>query len=171
MYFGKFLIISTLVLAGTCTAADQPPWYFGLFYNDAQFSPADGKKGDLNNINLKLGYDFSPFWGVEAHGGKDVSGDGGDLEGSGVAYLAVLARGNLPLNRINIYGLLGPTFVSADFSDVDGSYTNLAAGVGVELYGSKNTAVGLEFIQYGFDDKYKTFGVGIVHHFNWPGFR
>jgi hypothetical protein len=23
-------------------------------------------------------------------------------------------------------------------------------------------------MQYGIDDIYKTFGVGIVHHFNWP---
>ena len=171
MRFGKLLITSTFILAGTCAAEDQSPWYFGLFYDDAQFDPSSGQTGDLNNINFKLGHDYSPFWGVEVHGGKDVSGDGGDLEGSGVAYLAVLARGNIPLNRINVYGLLGPTYVSADFTDVDGSYTNLAAGVGVELYGNENTAVGLEYIQYGFDDIYKTIGVGIVHHFNWPELR
>ena len=160
-----------LTLSGGAAMADsQPLQYFGVFGGDARIQPDEGGRGNTSNLNFKLGYSFSDFLGVELHIGRDFSRDRADTE-DGVQYAAALVRGNLPFDRINVYGLLGLASVNADFANIDGSYTNGSVGVGVELYGNERTALGIELMQYGFQDRYRTAGVGLVHHFDWPRFR
>jgi len=167
----KFLVLAALLVAATQSAAEtQPHRYFGLFGGDARIRPGEGGRGTTNNLNFKLGYEYGRFWGAEVHLGKDYSRDQ-SVGADGVQYGAAMLRGNLPFDRVNVYGLLGLASVSADVANIDGSYTNGAAGVGIELYGSRNTAVAFEFVQYGFDDRYSTASLGVIHHFDWPHFR
>jgi len=168
----KHLLILFLFASfcGTALAETQPPRYFGLFGGDARIKPDEGGRGATNNFNFKFGRAFSDFWGVEAHLGKDFSRER-SVGKDGVRYVAVLARGNLPLERINVYGLAGVTSVDADVANINGAYTGPALGIGIELFGSYRTAVGLEFMQYGVEDRYSTVSLGVVHHFEWPRFR
>ena len=167
----KFLILAALLLVGAQSVADtQPPRYFGLFGGDARVRPSEGGRGTTNNFNAKMGYRYGRFWGAEVHLGQDYSRDR-SVGSDGVQYAAALLRGNLPFDRINVYGLLGLASVNADVANIDGSYTNGAAGIGIELYGSRDTAIAFELVQYGFDDRYNTASIGLVHHFNWPRFK
>ncbi len=161
--------LALIFSVGAASADAQPPQYFGIFGSDARIQPNEGGRGDTSNLNLKLGYGFNDFLGMEFHLGRDFKRDRADTE-DGVQYFAALVRGNLPFERINVYGLLGIASVNADFANIDGSYTNGSVGVGVELYGNQRTAIGLEWMQYGFDDRYRTAGIGLVHHFDWPHF-
>jgi hypothetical protein len=146
--------------------ADSPRQYFGIFLSDAQFDPDKGSNTDYGNLNIKFGYDLTSFLGVELQAGTNVSTDN-DKAGD-TNYAAGFIRGDLPYKFVNLYGLVGYGTVTADTPSFDDSVSDLAYGVGLELYGTDTTAFSIEYMQYGVDDIYKTFGVGIVHHFNWP---
>ncbi|MGF1548423.1 MAG: outer membrane beta-barrel protein [Thiotrichales bacterium] len=169
MRFGRVCGAAMLALGACHVHADQPRQYFGIFGSDAQFVPDKGPKQDAGNLGGKLGFDFNKFVAVEGHAGLTLNDS--HLSSPEVTYLAGFVRANLPLERINIYGLLGVGFVDANFAQVKGDFTDLAVGAGIEFYGTENTALGIEYLQYGLDDKYKTVGLGIVHHFNWPKLR
>ncbi len=171
MRLGRVCGAAMLALSTLNVHADQPRQYFGIFGSDAQFAPDRGPKQDAGNLGGKLGFDFSKFVAVEGHAGFNLNEDDGGLGSPEVSYLGGFVRANLPLERINIYGLLGVGFVDADFAEVKGDFTDLALGAGVEFYGTENTALGIEYMQYGLDDTYRTVGLGIVHHFNWPKLR
>lgn len=160
----------------------NPDHYWGISAAKGEYTRHDGTIGDTGNINLKFGYDFLPFLSAEVHLGGSV----GEMFGSSTTstntssmrYLAGFVRGNLPIKQhINIYGLLGGTFVDVSHkntllsSNHGYDFTEPAIGVGLELYGNAKTAFTVEFMSYGLDDTYTTFGVGLVHHFNWPGIR
>ena len=49
-------------------------------------------------------------------------------------------------------------------------YDPIAAGVGIELYGTERTAVTLEYMSYS-EDAYSGVSIGLKHHFELPSFR
>ena len=164
MRLRKLLCTVSLLLMSTTVFADSPRQYFGIFLSDAQLDPDKGNNVDYGNLNIKLGYDLSSYFGVELHAGTNVSTD--NEEAGDVAYGAGFLRLDLPYKFVNLYGLLGYSAINAD--SIKDSISDAAYGVGIELYGNDTTAFSIEYMQYGIDDIYKTFGVGIVHHFNWP---
>lgn len=171
MHLSKIILTLVLTLLSVQAFAEPPRQYFGVHYSDAQFRPDKGGSVDTLNINAKLGYVVNKYMGAELHVGTDVSNDSGSLEANSFQYFAALARGNLPFHRVNVYGLLGLASVNADVRNIDGSYTGASLGAGIELYGTEATAFSIEYMQYGFEDVYRTLGVGIIHHFDWPSFR
>lgn len=166
MRLGKLLCTASVLLMSANVFADSPRPYFGISISDAQFAAENGAKNDYTDLKFKLGYEINHHFYNEFHIGTNVSTDSDEM--SEVTYIAGLIRGNLPLKNINIYWLLGLGGVFADTPTFDDSYADVAAGFGVELFGTDTTALSLEYMQYGIDDAYKTLGVGIVHHFNWP---
>jgi hypothetical protein len=169
MRLGKLLALLLLLLPGTAVIADQSRQYFGVVGSDAQFDPDKGKTEDLGDLRVKLGYVVNRFVGVELHMGGAVSGDNDTSSDQKLGYVAPLLRATLPFNRVNLYGLLGLASVRGEFAgDYDDHYSDIAFGAGIELYGTRNTALTFEYMRYGIDDIYKTMGVGIVHYFEWP---
>jgi len=166
MRLGKLLCTGSLLLMSANVLADSPRSYFGIFYSDAQFDPDKGASSDYSNLNFKLGYDVSSYLGAELHLGTNVSTDSD--RASDATYAAALIRGDIPLKHVNLYGLVGFGSVKADTPFFDDSYSDLAYGFGIEMFGTESTAFSIEYMQYGVDDIYKTLGVGIVHHFDWP---
>jgi len=166
MHLGKLLCAASVLLMSANVFADSPRSYFGLFYSDAQFDPDKGASTDYSNLNIKLGYDVSSFLGAELHAGTNVSTD--NDKASDTNYVAAFLRADLPYKFVNLYGLVGYGAVTADTPSFDDSVSDLAYGVGIEMYANDTTAFSIEYMQYGIDDAYKTLGVGIVHHFNWP---
>lgn len=166
MFLKRIITLVGLILLSSQVVADSsmpnPNQYFGVTISVAEIEPDNGVTDDeIANINLKAGYDFFKFLSVEVH-----------LGGSGdVYYTGGFLRGNLPLNRINLYGLAGAAYVDDSDNKFGDSYFEPAFGIGIELYGNDTTALTAEYIQYGFDDVYSMIGVGLVHHFDWPAIR
>lgn len=169
MRFGKLLALLTLVLSSTGVFANQPRQYFGLVGSDAQFDPRRGASEDLGNGNVKLGYLVNQYVGVELHLGAAVSTDQATTDNAKLGYVAPLLRGTLPFRRVNLYGLLGLASVRGEFTgNYDDHYSDVAFGAGLELFGSRSTALTFEYMRYGIDDSYETMGIGLIHYFNWP---
>ncbi len=179
-------ILASLFLLSSQAIADSsmpsPNQYWGISFSKGEHERHDGTTGDTGNINIKAGYDFLPFLSAEVHLGGSV----GEMFGSNTSstntssmrYVAGFVRGNLPIKQsVNIYGLLGGAFVDVTHKNTllntyhGYDFTEPAIGVGIELYGNTRTAFTIEYMSYGLDETYTTLGVGLVHHFNWAGFR
>lgn len=171
MRIGRAIALLTLLLTGT-SWAEAPRQYFGLSGSDALFVPENGQKEDLGNINAKLGYQVNSFVGVELHMGQSVSTSSTNIDNPSLGYVSPMLRLTLPYDRVNIYSLFGLASVRADLpSNANDNYSDFSMGLGLELYSSKRTALSLEYMRYGVDDTYKTFGLGVVHYFEWPSVR
>ncbi len=171
MRIGRAIALLSLLLTST-SWAEAPRQYFGISGSDALFVPENGQKEDLGNINAKLGYQVNNFVGVELHLGQSISTDSSNVDSPSLGYVSPMLRLTLPYDRVNLYSLFGLASVRGDFpGNYDDSYSDFSMGLGLELYGSKRTALSLEYMRYGVDDSYKTFGLGVVHYFEWPRVR
>ncbi len=184
MFLNRLVILASLFLLSSQVIADSsmpnPNHYWGIDISKGEYTRHDGTIGDTTNLNLKFGYDFLPFLGVEVHlGGSAAEMFGSSTSStSSMRYVAGFVRGNLPIKQhVNLYGLLGAAFVDVTHKNtlIDSNhgydFTEPAVGVGLELYGNQKTAFIIEYMSYGLDDTYTTFGIGVVHHFDWPGLR
>ncbi len=154
-----------LLLAATAHA-DRPPLYFGVGLADAQLDLDKYAPRDETNLDLRLGYDFRPYLAAELRLGSSLHSESG--KGSEAGYVAGLARVNLPFERVTVYGLLGAANVAVDVPGNDDGFSGVAFGAGIELYGTERSALGIEYLQLGDSDRYRTLGVGLVHHFDPP---
>ncbi len=169
MRIGTAIALSFLLLAGPVWGGEASRQYFGFSGSDAQFVPQTGAKEDAGNVNAKLGYFVNQYMAVELHMGMVVTADSNSVDDPSLGYVSPLLRFNLPYERVNLYSLFGLASVRGKFpGNFDDSYSDIAFGFGMELYGSRTTALTLEYMRYGVDDSYKTFGLGIVHYFDWP---
>ena len=174
MFLKRIISLTALILLSSQAVADSsmpnPNQYFGIAAGQADIEPDSSVGFDgVTDIKLKAGYDFSKFFSIEVHlGGAGLISD----KDPDLFYTGGFVRGNLPLNsRVNLYGLAGGVYLDDSDNVFGDSYAEPAIGVGIELYGSDETAIMLEYVQYGLDDVYKTIGVGLAHHFDWPGIR
>ena len=169
MRIGTAIALLTLLMSSTAWAAQGARQYLGFSGSDAQFNPAVGQTEDLGNVNAKLGYQVNSFVGAELHLGMSVSTESSNVDSPTLGYVAPMLRFNLPYERVNIYSLFGVVSARGDFpGNYEDSFSDFSMGAGIELYGSKRTAISLEYMRYGIDDTYKTFGLGLVHYFEWP---
>ena len=157
--------LAFVLLAVPLTAlAERPGQYWGVTLDSAEITDTNGNDDDATNLNLVLGYKFGDFLGVELQGGGGSEDD--------VLYGGAFARFDLPFERVNVFLLAGGATVGFDDAST-GDYeteSDVAAGFGVELFGNERTAVRFQYMNYA-DDTYETFGLGLVHHFDWPRFR
>lgn len=167
MRYGKALAGVVLALVNTTLfASELPRQYFGISGSDAQLDVSDGV-ADLGSLNGKFGYMVNRFVGTELHMGTSVTIDGSSVDAPSLHFVAPLLRLNLPFEKVNLYSLVGVASVRNNFSATE-HYSDLSFGFGMELYGTRSTALSFEYMRYGIDDVYKTFGLGIVHYFDWP---
>ena len=155
-----------LALAPAAALAQQPPnLYWGLVGGGYKTENIAGTRYHMSDIGGRLGYHLNDFLGVELRGGTSVA------EGNGpeVRYGAAFGRFDLPFQKLNVYLLAGVSELRFDGETVNSSSEG-AAGVGIELYGTDRTAVGLEYMSYS-NDGYAGLSVGITHHFELPSFR
>ncbi len=130
--------------------ADEAHYYIGIDWGDFSYKVKDSSTiyDNANGPILRLGYDFNNFLAVEGHysnpddfttsGSSKVSGNG----------LSAFARMNLRFKRATLYALVGGSRVNYSGSTDAG----LAYGVGLDMYGGKDTALTLAYTTY-FDGK------------------
>lgn len=167
-----FLCLFSVVCAPAVAAG--PNQYVGLSLGGFDAEPP-GASGDSSetDVSLRLGYHFSDFVGVEGRLGTNAANiEGDDDAGRPITeYAGLFLRLDLPFEKTNVYVLLGGSSVRFDDESVDSDDKDpVAGGIGIELYGSEDTALVLEYMTYA-EDSYQGVGLGFKHHFNMPSFR
>lgn len=180
-------LFTTLLLLAQGVYADWSQYYIGFGYGQGSYEQANSSAYEFADFKLKFGRDLNEYIAVEVHaglGGKDTqtfSGTPVSLEIEN--YFALFLRGNINLtgsaslyHQIKLYGLFGGTYLNTNASDGavtrDGTEYSLAYGLGLEVYGSDNTAIYLGWERYVDDDNngiaytFETLSVGFVYHFD-----
>jgi|AntRauTorcE11898_2_1112593.scaffolds.fasta_scaffold00251_14 hypothetical protein len=164
----RLALAAALILAPSAALADQTGQYWGMSVDNAKLdAPDNGREGYATNLGLHAGYHFGDFVAAEVQVGGSPAGGIGDPY-----YAAGFGRFNLPFEKVNVYLLAGAAAVSFDGGGPDGrdTETDLAGGIGVELYGTEHTGVRFEYTNLA-DGTYQKLGLGFVHYFDWPAFR
>lgn len=169
----KRIVIAAALLAAPMLAHAEPPGlYWGVSFGgyEADLRESGGTADSATNLGGRLGFHLSDFIGIEARGGFDTGGFAGEND-TGTTYAAVMARFDLPFEKVNVYFLAGASEVRIDDESVDSDdYDPVAAGIGIELYGSERSAISLEYMNYS-DGAYTGVSIGFKRHFNLPSFR
>jgi len=173
------LAISSLAAAsGWVAETPRPNSYVG--FNAASSELVGNTVGTvaMSNLNLRLGYHVSPFFAVEGHVGWGSDNTGVLLKSPNSRYASFFLRFDLPFDRVNLYLLAGGSAFEADVVTAtaakQGNETSPAYGLGIELFGNRDTALTLEMARYldnTLKDRYDSVGVGFVTHFDWPTLR
>jgi hypothetical protein len=172
-------MMKRIFLAGVIAAtpqlalAERTPSYWAVSLGQFEFTDVNDNVFDTTNLGVQGGYQFLPWLGAELrYGGQAASSDNA-LDSTAINYGGGFVRFDVPYKRTNVYVVAGVGGVG--YEDADGNSDSdaaLAGGVGVELYGTQQSAVKLEFMSYSGDDvEYRGVSLGFVHHFNWvkPG--
>ena len=166
-------LAAALLAAPGLASAEQPNLYFGASIGGYEVDQEDvgGSVTDTTNLDIRLGYHLFDFVGIEARGGGNTGGVAGDSDAPDTRYLGVFGRFDVPLEKANVYLLLGASEVEVNGDAVDDDeYDPVAGGIGIELYGSERTAISLEYMSYS-DNAYSGVNLGIKYHFNLPPLR
>jgi len=168
MRLQQMIIGMVLILSFGVSQAGETRHYFAV-------SNESYSIGELEAISYRYGYDFSNLISVEL----DYSVT--DLSEPTATVLTVdsVASVMLHLNRryesINTYLAIGGSLATMTMAAPAGeeSFSGLAYGVGIELYGSKNTAISFQWLRrIIFDDtasesELDAVQIGIIHHFDF----
>lgn len=170
-------MIKRILFAGALLAAplgavaqDEPPQYIGISAGGFELTDVDDNVTEITNVGLRGGYKFGRFFGVEVRGGWESGDVSGALDSPDLTYAGVFARADLPFERANVFLLAGGASVRYQGPQDTEVESDVAAGLGIELYGNERTAVTLDYMNY-VDGTYEGVSLGLVHHFDWPRLR
>ena len=168
------LLLIGLISAINIAQAKEPPFYIGFDFGDFAYEESGTGADTYSNadgISLRLGYDLNNYLAIE---GQIVSTD--DFESSTASTLSLdytaslFARANLRFQRVTIFARGGITRLkSGNTSDEDFGY-----GVGIDFYGTKNTALTLMSTNYyiaknnGLETDYNAMTFGVTYYFGIP---
>jgi OOP family OmpA-OmpF porin len=126
-------------------AEEISPWYIGAGLVQVDFlkdpcSPLDPlcRYEDVTNgLMLRGGYDFNPYFGIEARAAKTFW-DKGPFGGVPLEHIGIFLKPQYPMTeRLNLYGLLGIGYTKNLGSGARLAYfdqdTGFSAGVGIEF--------------------------------------
>jgi opacity protein-like surface antigen len=170
------LIVLPIVLLVTSFSAqaeiDLSGTYTGVQFadNTDRFVDSSGIATEYNHghIKAKYGWILNDSLSFEGHLGITSNSD----ERAGILTYGAYIRPNIDFGKFKLYGLLGlgGTYnyddKLKDHSESGGSY-----GVGVEIFGSKDLAITLEYVSIldksvnGGDLTFDTLGIGFTYYF------
>ena len=176
----KLAVLAAFITPIQINASEPSHFYVGLGWGSYAFDIKNSgvEYGNSSGIALDLGYDFNNIVAIQA---SYISPDNFDATGGtneDINYAASLfVRANLRFERSSIFFLAGGSKVSENNSSYDGN--GLAYGMGVDFYGSKNTAVTLKYVRYLDADttvgsnnvKLDGATIGFTHYFDTPRFN
>ena len=172
MRLQQMIIGMMLLLSFGVSQAGEARHYFGISNESYSITGLDG-------VSYRYGYDFSNMLSMEI----DYSQT--DLAAPTTEVLTVDSITNLMFHfnkryeSINVYFALGygSAAMTQAGNSVKEAYNGASYGVGLELYGSKNTAVSFSWLRRieATDDpnftppvtKIDVVQIGIVHHFDF----
>ncbi|MDQ7074262.1 MAG: porin family protein [Gammaproteobacteria bacterium] len=172
------LAVSAFSEAGWVAEVPRSPSYIGFNVGSSELAGTTLGTVAMSNLNLRLGYHFADYLAVEGHVGWGSDNTGVLLKSPNSRYASLFLRLDLPYDRVNLYLLAGGSYFESDVATTTaikkGNETSPAYGVGIELFGNRDTALTLEisrYLQNTVEDRYDSIGVGFVTHFGWPRLR
>lgn len=184
MRFTKLAIAFMVAAALPQVAGAQAPAnYVGL---DLLSFTADSNTVDesLGGVAVKLGRDFTNFFGVEGHVGMSDEEEAAGFRYQIDYFASLFGRFNLHLNNnVSLYAMAGGSYVktsgSATFPAPVGAVSlvdddaGLAYGAGVQAFGDEDLSINLGWVRYlhTSDATLDAFNVGLTYYFDWPRIR
>lgn len=170
----RALLGATLLLTVPLAQAElkQTGWYGGFYYSDStdRLEPDNGAVTEVSkgHIKVKAGKQLNDYVSVEGQFG--LTTNSGDKRG--LLSYGVYLRPYKDIGRYRLYGLLGASGIYA-YSDAvdDVSESGGSLGLGVEVFGSKNVALSLEYLRLidksvpGGNYSFETIGIGFSYYF------
>jgi len=185
-YFYKIIALSLALSALTATqsvmaAEGDPHWYVGVNYATFNATNVANSRVDLetSGAQIRLGYDFNNWFGLESSIARSQTSNTKNNLTYKVGYLGYFGpRVTLRLENFVLYGTAG-SIISSDKAcdDSTGSSVcttkegvNGAAGFGIDMFGSDNTALNLSVMYYGAEqaDNNYSLSLGITWYFDSP---
>ena len=172
----RVLALALALLSSNLVLAEEGHYYLGVDigdfgYSQEGYASPDNAKGYV----LRLGYDFNNWLAIEGHYAdpEDYKYSSANLSTNS---LSAFARLNLRFKRATLYGIAGATRVSASVTApglgaASDTSSALAYGAGLDIYGSKDTAITFAFIRYydkkidGAKNTIDATTIGITHYF------
>lgn len=139
--------------------------YVGI--NSESFS-----KPDVSGMSIKYGYDFGNTFSMELqYGNSGTISTGAVLEID--SFYSLFFRGNKRYGNLTLFALVGGSSVTFNTTTVLGDeYSGGAYGVGIDMFGSKNTAITLSWMRHVDLDEtaplqeVDALTLGLTHHFD-----
>jgi len=137
-----------------------------------------GYDSGMNGFFVKYGYDINNWLAVEGHLGN--SGESDDdaptytIKASAIGFLG--GRFNLRYDGFTLYGLAGAAYVAVTETESGTEYktnfSSIAYGMGMDLYGSKESAITFSIIRYldVTEGTLTTAQIGFKFYFDKPKF-
>jgi len=148
-------LLAAAVFAAFASPAAAQGWSAGVGYTQY-----DAEGADVGGITGRLGYDFTPNWGVEGEASFGVGDDdGAELDNAFGLY----GIGKLPLSeQVSLHARVGYQTVEGNGGDDDG----VGYGVGAQWNVNERFGVRGDYTRLtGEEDDVDTFGVSAVVKF------
>ncbi|MEM7564609.1 MAG: outer membrane beta-barrel protein [Pseudomonadota bacterium] len=172
------MMVSAMLIPSTALATpERTGWYTSVMYLNAN-EEVDSLEEDRGSTALKIGRVMSDKYSLEAHGSIVNSSDTDD----GIFTVSGFARYGVVdddysyfglAGKYAFYGIAGLSIIrSYSTSDSDITESSLSFGAGVDIFGSPNLGITLEYIYMidaeiddGRDLEYQTLGIGLTYYF------
>ncbi len=141
-------------------------FYFGLQAANGDIDGVDGAGDDVGTLNGTLGFFFK--WGISLEARLGIGSDQPSslFQDPVTSYASGMLRYHYTWsNNVMAYTSAGAGIrLHSDVVDAD-STAGLAAAVGVNLFGSKKTALNIEYLYMGGSEASTSVGIGFHHYF------
>lgn len=152
-----FLAAAAILGLSAPAMAATPGWYAG-----AGYTAYDADNADLGAVTGRLGYQFTPYWGVEGEGSFGVEDDGDtELDNAWGLY----GTGSLPVSeRVDLFGRVGYQTMEIDGPGA-GDDDGLGYGAGVNVRLTPTFGVRGEYTRLDGDEDTDAWALSGVVHF------
>lgn len=157
-----------LLLSFGVSQAEEARHYFGISNESYSFTGLDA-------VSYRYGYDFSNLVSLEIDYSDTDLAEPTSTILTVDSVLNVMLHFNRRYESINTYFAIGGAQASMTQAAPAGedTFTGLSYGLGIELYGSKNTAISFQWLRrIIFEDdasesELDALQIGIIHHFDF----
>ena len=172
IYFLKLIssvfLLSSFLIADALAVPERTGAYASLMYLGAN-EKVDSFDENRGSTAIRIGKVMNDSYSLEAHGSVVNSSDTDD----GIFTVGGFARIEKAEEKYTYYGLLGVSTIRSYSTSLDDiTETSLSYGFGIDVYGSPNLAITLEYVHMidaeldsGQDLTYQSFGIGLSYRF------
>jgi len=142
--------------------------YFGLVLSNSDIAGESGIGQDMSVYNATVGYQLFSGLGVEGRFGAGSDQAQSVLQDPLSRYFAGMLRYHYTWNtNLMTYAAVGAAVRTHNelLEEVDETQAGAAFALGVNLFGSANTAVNIEYFFMGGEQSTTSIGIGFQHYF------
>jgi len=166
------LVLLGIVLSGSARAdllgdflgsRDFSNFYYGVNIGDGTAEINGSDDDSIAILGGALGLRLVDLLGVEVQVGSGSDDAQSLLGDSQVIYAAAMVRVGTQINDVGLYAMFGQTFLDTS-SRINFSRSGNAIGFGVNLFGTKNTAVNFQYLRLD-DGALANASIGFQYYF------